>query len=254
MSENENDLAKAADKANQIWAELLPVIAFVGLYNLIRIANFDLSFSLFGLDMAINKETALYWATGVLVFATLGVILHKKLNDQPIPLFMLMSAGIVGTFGIIGIILQDKGFIYAKPTIQQLVLASVIIVSLLLGRNIWKIMFEKVFSLPDRIWNVFAMRWAGYFIAMAAANEFIWRYYAPGLESPLNILGFQWAPAGAYEILGVEFGSRDAEDVWATWWKLATWLVTVVFMIANTPLMMKHIQDDEADVQSNASA
>jgi len=156
---------------------------------------------------------------------------------------LLMSAGIVGTFGIIGIVLQDKGFIYAKPTIQQLVLASIILGSLALGNNIWKVMFEKVFQLPDRIWNVFALRWAGYFIAMAIANEFIWRYFAPGLESPLNILGIQWAPAGPYEMLGIEFGSRDAEDIWATWWKLGTWFITLAFMIANTPLMLKHIED-----------
>jgi len=251
MSEQNNDLGTAADKANQIWADLLPVVAFVGLYNIIRLASIDISLTLGGLDLAINPDTALYWATGALIAITLGVIVHKKMNQQPVPLFMLMSAGIVGTFGVIGIVLQDKGFIYAKPTIQQLVLASIIIGSLVLGRNIWKVMFEQVFSLPDRIWNVFAMRWAGYFIVMAFANEFIWRYFAPGLETPLNILGFQWAPAGVYEMFGIEFGGRDAEDIWATWWKLGTWVITVVFMIANTPLMLKHIEQDPA-ASSNA--
>lgn len=247
MTEQNNDIGTAAGKANQIWADLLPVIAFVGLYNIIRIAKLDISVVLGGLDLAINRDTALYWATGVLVVATVGVIIHKRMNKQAVPLFMLLSAGIVGTFGIIGIALQDKGFIYAKPTIQQLVLASIILGSLALGRNIWKIMFEQVFSLPDRIWDVFALRWAGYFIVMAFTNEFIWRYFAPGLESPLTILGVQWAPAGAYEILGVEFGSRNAEDIWATWWKLGTWFITMAFMVANTPLMLKHLEQADAD-------
>ncbi|MDJ0921804.1 MAG: septation protein IspZ [Henriciella sp.] len=253
MSDTQSDIGKTADKANQIWAELLPVIAFVGLYNIIRIAGIETSFNLFGLDMAINNDTALYWATGVLIIATLGVIVHKRMNRLPVPLFMLMSAGIVGTFGVIGIVLQDKGFIYAKPTIQQLVLASIILGSLAFGQNIWKVMFEKVFQLPDRVWDIFALRWACYFVAMAAANEFIWRYYAPGLETPLNILGFQWAPAGTYQFLGLEFGSRDAEGIWATWWKLATWGITVVFMIANTPLMLKYLQDpDTKDAEPSA--
>jgi len=254
MNNTQSDLGKTADKANQIWAELLPVIAFVGLYNIIRVAGIDASFNLLGLNMAINADTAPYWATGVLNIATVGVIIQKRLNKQPIPLFMLMSAGIVGTFGVIGIVLQDKGFIYAKPTIQQLVLASIILGSLALGKNIWKVMFEKVFQLPERVWDIFAMRWAGYFIAMAAANEFIWRYYAPGLESPLNILGFQWAPAGTYQILGLEFGARDAEDIWATWWKLATWAITVIFMLANTPLMLKYLEDPEAEENAESSA
>ncbi|MEM9180305.1 MAG: septation protein IspZ [Pseudomonadota bacterium] len=251
MSEQNSDLGTAADKANQIWADLIPVIAFVGLYNIIRIADLDINLAIGGFDLAINRDTALYWATGVLIVATLGVIVQKRLNKEPIPLFLLMSAGIVGTFGVIGIVLQDKGFIYAKPTIQQLVLASIILGSLAIGNNIWKVMFEKVFSLPDRIWDVFAMRWAGYFVAMAFANEFIWRYFAPGLETPLNILGFQWAPAGVYDLFGIEFGSRNAEDIWATWWKLGTWFITVAFMIANTPLMLKHIEQ-EAEPEPNA--
>jgi len=250
MTEQKSNAAKTADKANQIWAELMPVVAFVALYNIIRIAELDIAFELFGRTVTINTDTALYWATGVLIIATVGVIIHKRMNKQPIPLFMLMSAGIVGTFGIIGIILQDKGFIYAKPTIQQLVLASFILGSLAMGKNIWKVMFEKVFQLPDEVWTKFALRWAGYFIVMAAANEFIWRYYAPGLETPLNILGFQWAPAGSYSFLGLDFGVRDAENIWATYWKLGTWFITMAFMLANTPLMLKYMTDDEDEAET----
>ncbi|MEL7231402.1 MAG: intracellular septation protein A, partial [Pseudomonadota bacterium] len=100
MDDTKNDLGQAAGKANQIWAELLPVLAFVGLYNLIRIAKIDMSFGLGGTDFLINTDSALYWATGVLIIVTLAVIAHKKSKSQPIPLFMLMSAGIVGTFGV----------------------------------------------------------------------------------------------------------------------------------------------------------
>ena len=254
MTDTKTDVEVTADKAGQIWSELLPVISFVAIYNIIRVAKIDISFAIAGLDVVINKDTALYWATGVLVILTVGLIIQKRLKGETVPLFMLLSAGIIGTFGLIGIILQDKGFIYVKPSIQQLVLATIIFGSLAAGYNIWKTMFAKVFELPERIWTIFAIRWGAYFVVKALANEFIWRYFAPGLEQPLSVLGVQLAPAGTYEFLGIEFGSRDMEDVWATWWKLATWFITMAFVLANTPLMLKHLVEEDAAPEEDATS
>lgn len=254
MTDAKTDVEVTADKAGQIWSELLPVISFVAIYNIIRVAKIDISFAIAGLDVVINKDTALYWATGVLVILTVGLVIQKRMKGETVPLFMLLSAGIIGTFGVIGIILQDKGFIYVKPSIQQLVLAAIIFGSLAFGHNIWKTMFSKVFELPERIWTIFAMRWGAYFVVMALVNEFIWRYFAPGLEQPLSILGIQLAPAGSYEILGIEFGSRDMEDVWATWWKLATWFITMAFILANTPLMLKHLIEEDKPTETGANS
>ncbi len=246
MTDSNSDLGKTAEKANQIWGELLPVISFVAIYNLIRVLGIDIDATIAGMTIAINKETALYWATGVLVILTFGIIGYRLATGGRVPLFMLLSAGIVGAFGIIGIVLQDKGFIYAKPTIQQLVLAGFIFGSLLFGANIWKVMFRTVFDLPDHAWNVLAIRWGLYFVAMAAANEFVWRYFVPPLESPLYIAGLLWAPAGEYDFLGITFGARNFEDAWATWWKLGTWVITLVFGAANVPYTLKHLRDEDS--------
>jgi intracellular septation protein len=246
MTDTNNDLGTAAGKANQIWGELLPVIAFVAVYNLIRLLGIDIETTIGGMNVGINNDTALYWATGVLIILTIGFITRRLMTGGQVPLFTLMSAGIVGAFGIIGIILQDKGFIYAKPTIQQLVLATFIFGSLLFGANIWKVMFKTVFDLPDHAWNVLAIRWGLYFVFMAAGNEFIWRFYVPALEDPLYILGFLWAPAGQYDFLGITFGARTFEDAWATWWKLGTWVITLAFGAANVPYTLKHLRDEDS--------
>ena len=253
MTDTNKDLGTAANKANQIWGELIPVIAFVAIYNLIRLLGIDAQFSIGGMDMSINSDSALYWATGALIILTVGFIGHRLMTGGRVPLFTLMSAGIVGSFGIIGIVLQDKGFIYAKPTIQQLVLASFIFGSLLFGANIWKVMFKTVFDLPEHAWTVLAIRWGLYFVFMAAGNEFIWRFYVPALEDPLYILGFQWAPAGQYEFLGITFGARNFEDAWATWWKLGTWVITVAFAAANVPYTLKHLRDEDEGSTEEAS-
>lgn len=112
MNEQKSDIGTAADKANQIWGDLVPVIGFVLVYNLLRIVNIDTAW--------INKDTALYWATGVLIVLTLGVITMKLKNREKIPPFLIVSTVIVGGFGLLGILLQEKSFIYIKPTIQNL--------------------------------------------------------------------------------------------------------------------------------------
>ncbi|MEO0467064.1 MAG: septation protein IspZ, partial [Pseudomonadota bacterium] len=199
MTDHPTQTAQAADKANQLWADLIPVIAFIGIYNGIRLLGIDIG--------PVNGDTALYWATGALIVLTFIFIALKVIRSEPVPLFMVFSSVIVGGFGLLGIVLQDKAFIYFKPTIQQLFLAGMIFGSLAIGSNIWKVMFEKVFDLPDHAWRTLAIRWGLYFVAMAAWNEYLWRMYIPGFEAPVTMAGIPIAPAGAYEFLGMTFGA-----------------------------------------------
>lgn len=226
--------ATTADKAGQIWADLVPVVAFVLVYNVLRRLKLDSAW--------LNSDTALFWATGVLVALTLGFVAAKIVRREPVPLFMLVSSGIVGGFGLLGIVLQDKSFIYIKPTVQQLFLAALIFGSLAMGRNIWKVMFSSVFALPDKAWRTLAMRWGLYFVAMALWNEYLWRTYVPGFDAPVVLAGLPVAPAGVYQFAGLTFGAKDAEDVWANW-KLWNMGITLLFALANTPYMLKHLQD-----------
>lgn len=245
MSDNKNDLGTAADKANQIWGDLVPVLGFVIVYNVMRRVSLN--------DTWASSDTALYWATGVLIAATGWAVLGYVRRKEKVPLFLVFSAGIVGTFGLIGILLQEKSFLYIKPTIQQLVLAGLIFGSIAFGKNIWKVMFDSVFDLPDFAWNTLAIRWGLFFVAMAVWNEFLWRYYAPGFEAPLIFAGIPVAPAGSYDFLGLTFGSRDMEDVWANW-KLGNMVLTFIFGAANVPYTLKHLRQPSETPSENSNA
>lgn len=235
-----SDIAKTADKANQLWSDLVPVIAFVVSYNVLRLVDFE---ARFGLEI-LSKDNALFWATGLLVALTAWFIIMKLVRGEKVPLFMVFSSAIVGGFGLLGIILQERAFIYVKPTIQQVFLGGLVVFSVLIGRNIWKVMFRTVFDLPDHAWNTLALRWAGYFFAMALWNEFLWRYYVPGFEQPLLIGGIPIAPAGTYEFLGITFGEKNAESIWANW-KIGNMVITLIFALANTPYTLKHMRDGD---------
>ncbi len=233
---SETGLETAAGKANQIWGDFVPVIAFVLVYNVFRRVDM--------LDGLINKDTAIFWATGVLLVLMFGFLAKQVIRREPVSQMMLFTSVIVGGFGLIGILLQEKAFIYVKPTIQQLFMAGMILVPLMFGRNIWRSLFAKVFDLPDFAWRTLAIRWGFFFIAMAIWNEYLWRTYAPGFDAPLVMAGIPVAPAGTYEFLGLTFGAKNAEDVWANW-KLGNMVIVFLFGAANTPYTLKHLREPE---------
>ena len=231
-----NGIGTAADTANQIWGDFIPVIGFILTYNIFRRVEL--------LGGLINKDTAIYWATGVLILLMLGFLAKQLIQRQPVSQMMVFSSAIVGGFGLIGILLQEKAFIYVKPTIQQLFMAGMIFIPLMFGKNLWRSLFAKVFDLPDFAWRTLAIRWGLFFVAMAVWNEYLWRMYAPGFENPLVLAGIPVAPAGTYDFLGLTFGAKNAEDVWANW-KLGNMVIVLLFGALNTPYTLKHLRNTE---------
>jgi intracellular septation protein len=123
-------------------------------------------------------------------------------------------------------------------------MAGMILIPLMFGKNLWKSLFAKVFDLPDFAWRTLAIRWGLFFVAMAVWNEYLWRMYAPGFENPLVLAGIPVAPAGTYDFLGLTFGAKNAEDVWANW-KLGNMVIVFLFGALNTPYTLKHLRNTE---------
>lgn len=189
-----------AARAGGIWTELGPTLAFIVIYNVM------LRFPEQGL---FSKENALYWATGVLIIATLAVIGMKLIRKQRIPPFLLVSSGLIGIFGTLGIVFHSKLLLFLKPTIINLMFAGAIFGGLAVGRNIWKMLFNELFHLPDYAWRVLAIRWGLYFIAMAIWNVVVWQAFG--------------------------------ETAWANW-KMGNIIIGFVFAMSNAPYTLKHMQ------------
>jgi intracellular septation protein len=193
----------AAARAGGIWTELGPTLSFILIYNVL------LRFPEEGL---FSRENALYWATGVLIVSTLAVIIMKVIRGQRVPPFLLISSSLVGIFGTLGILFHSKLFLFLKPTIINLLFASMIFGGLAVGRNIWKMLFHELMDLPDFAWRTLAIRWGLFFVAMAAWNEFLWRTFS--------------------------------EATWANW-KLGNIVIGFAFALANAPYTLKHMYDPE---------
>lgn len=242
MSDLKSGAATTADKANQVWGDLVPVIAFVLSYNILRRIQPEGGFLTYD---------ALFWATGALVGLTAIIVVRKLIKNEPIPPFLIVSSLIVGVFGVLGIIGKNEAFLYVKVTLQNLFLASLIFLPMLVGQNVWKAMFKSVFDLPDPAWRQLAIRWGLFFIAMAAWNEYLYRTFAPVAEQCLPVFGVQLAPCEPYSFAGLNFGEKDAQDVWANW-KLGNMVITFLFGAANVPYMLKHLRQPGASVSGSA--
>ena len=204
MTDSDRQSGAPTNKPGSLWAELGPAISFVVVYNLLLRLPAD--------EGLFSKDTALYWATGVLMVATLGVVGAKLVRREPIPPFLIVSSTIIGLFGAIGIAWQSKTFLFIKPTIINLIYAGVIFGGLAVGRNIWRMLFQGLFDLPEHAWRTLAIRWGLFFIVMALWNEYLWRFHS--------------------------------EAVWANW-KLGNMVIVMAFALANTPYTLKHLRDSQ---------
>lgn len=211
--EIQNDVSKSAPKSGSIWTELGPVLAFIIVYNVML--RFPEGEGLF------TKDNALYWATGLLIVATVAVIISRLVRKQKIPPFLIISSLLIGTFGMAGIIWQSKLIFFIKPTVMNLIYAGMIFGGLAVGRNVWKMLFNSVFNMPDFAWKTMAIRWGLFFIAMAGWNEFLWRTFS--------------------------------EATWANW-KLGNIVISLAFALANTPYMLKHMVPAEDETETPPSA
>ena len=77
-----------------------------------------------------------------------------------------------------------------------------------------------MFNLPDRIWNVLALRWAGLFVFLALLNEYV--------------------------------RLTQTTEFWVNSRLVIFTPFVIGFALLNTPLVLKHNRDDEAAPQQAA--
>jgi intracellular septation protein len=87
----------------------------------------------------------------------------------------IVTAVIVLVFGTLTLVLHDETFIKVKPTIIYGLFAAILGGGLLFGRSFIAILFNQMFNLTPKGWRILTMRWALFFLGMAALNEIIWR-------------------------------------------------------------------------------
>jgi intracellular septation protein len=131
----------------------------------------------------------IFWATGVLMGATLVSVLASKLLLGRVSPVVIATAVTVVVFGSLTFWFGDAHFIKMKPTIINLLFAAVLLTGLLTGRPLLKLMFGEAFNLTEEGWRKLTVRWMLFFVAMAVVNEIVWRNFSEGAWVNFKVFG-----------------------------------------------------------------
>ncbi|HEX6143432.1 MAG TPA: septation protein A [Geminicoccaceae bacterium] len=148
-------------------------------------------------------------ATAVVIVLSIAAAAVAWLMTGRVPAMPLITAGVVAVFGGLTLWLQDETFIKMKPTIVQGLIAMILIGGLLTGRPLLKPLLGAMLPpMHDGAWRQLTLRYALFFLAMAALNEVVWR--------------------------------TQSTDVWVTFKVFGILALTLIFALAQVPLMQRH--------------
>lgn len=137
----------------------------------------------------------LFDATAALMIATAIALAVSYLYERKIPMMPLFTAIIVGAFGGLTLWLQDEMFIKMKPTIIQCLFGLILVGGLAAKKLFLKAVMGNVWKMKDQAWRDLTVRFAGYFFAMAAINELVWRTQSTDF----------WVNFKVFGIMGITF-------------------------------------------------
>ena len=148
-------------------------------------------------------------ATAIFMGATFVAIAASWLKTRRISPMLLFSGVMVAVFGGLTVWLHDATFIKMKPTVYYLMVAGILGFGLYTDRPTLKLVLGQAYpGLSDLGWTKLTRNWATFFVAMAVANEAVWR--STSMEFWLG-----------YKL----WGALPA---------------TILFAIANVPMLMRH--------------
>jgi len=122
-----------------------------------------------------NAKFNLFVATGAFMVAIVAAMIASYVVVRHVPMMAIVTAVIVLVFGTLTLVLHDETFIKVKPTIIYGLFAAILGGGLLFGRSFIAILFNQMFNLTPKGWRILTMRWALFFLGMAALNEIVWR-------------------------------------------------------------------------------
>ena len=156
-------------------------------------------------------------ATAAFVVATLAAMIAAQVKLRRVPPMLWISGGLVVVFGGLTLWFRDERFLQMKPTLVYLMLAAVLAFGLATGRPLLQALLGSAYpGLSEAGWRKLTRNWALFFVAMAVANEVVWRW-------------FGW-------------------DIWVAYKLWGAIPLTLLFAVANVPMLLRHGLQTEAPV------
>jgi intracellular septation protein len=155
-----------------------------------------------------DEKQRLFVGTAVFMIATVIVLPIYRMLERRWPIMPLVGGFFILVFGGLTLWLQNEMFIKMKPTIVNTLFSAILFAGLAFGRPFLKLMFAAAFRLTNEGWTILTRRWALFFLVLAAVNEVMWRFFST--------------------------------DTWIASKMVLSMPLTIIFALAQTPLLKRH--------------
>ena len=171
---------------------------------------FFIAYKLAGSGLQGSLVATLAFMVAVIISIGIGLTVLKRVS----PMVWVSTVLILG-FGAITLYLRDPKFIQMKPTVIYVGFAVLLGAGLMRGKPLLKWLFGPVFpGLTEEGWLKLSRNWALFFAALAVVNEV--------MRATLDF------------------------DTWLTLKVWGVTIVSIVFAVANMPMLLRHGLDPES--------
>jgi intracellular septation protein len=147
-------------------------------------------------------------AVKVLVGTTVVTLAAGWLLERRVSMMALVGCIAVAFFGGLSVYFENDMFIKIKPTVLTVLLAVVITVGRLIGRNPLGAIMGTQLRMSDAGWRAISWLWVAMFLTTALANEIAWR--------------------------------TMSTDDWVTFKVFGITAISLVFTVISVPIMTRH--------------
>ena len=123
------------------------------------------------------------------MIATVIAVIFSYIVQKKIPIMPTVGAGIILFFGGLTIYFDDEVFFKMKPTIINILFASILYGGEIMNKPLLKYVLGSTLKLKNEGWSILTKRWVGFFVALAILNEIIWRTQSTDLWVNFKVFG-----------------------------------------------------------------
>ena len=156
-----------------------------------------------------NARVGIFGATAAFMVAIVVAMAVSYALVRRVSVIQLFSAFMVIVMGGLTIYLHDESFIKLKPTIYYAFVAALLGYGLATGKPVLQSVLGSAYpGLEPEGWRKLTRNWAIFFVAMAVANEAVWR--------------------------------TSTTQFWISYKLWGALPATMLFALANVPMLLRH--------------
>lgn len=180
----------------------------------IDIAPLAIFFAVNVFSKGLPIERLLAATVAFMVASAIALVVSRWKTGHISPMLWI-TAILVLIFGGLTLYFHDSTFIKVKPTFVYMTFAAILGFGLATGRPLLQHLLDAAYPGVDETgWRKLTINWTIFFVGMALLNEYVWRTTAPN--------------------------PTDDTTFWAGFKLWGAIPLTLVFALANIPMLLKH--------------